>query len=358
MKLSFWKDKKVLITGNTGFKGCWLSALLNRLGATTYGYSLENDRSEPNLFDFGGTGKTDFYRFGDVANYEMLESYLDEVQPDIVFHLAAQPLVRKSYIKPVDTYQTNVIGTINLLDIARKVDSIKALVNVTTDKCYANNDLGKSFVESDSLGGNDPYSASKACSEIITHSYQTSFFADSHCAIASARAGNVIGGGDWSEDRLLPDIFRSLYNNEKIVIRNPSYTRPWQHVLDPLFGYLLLAHQLFVEGNKFSGGWNFGPERSEVASVLDVVEKTLAVMGKSKAMIELEGTAGLKESILLSLDSQKAEHYLNWKGAYNTEQAIELTASLYSAWLEKDKTRFHSIWLHQIDDYIKLRFEN
>lgn len=253
-----FNNKKVLITGDTGFKGSWLAIWLLELGADVYGYALP-PKTRLDNFVVAGLDKKINHQTGDIRNKENLQKYFNEVKPDFAFHLAAQPLVLESYSNPHYTFDTNLMGTVNFFESVRNTDSVKAALNITSDKCYKNNNWVWGYRENDPMGGKDPYSASKGCSELITDSYLNSFFINSECNIASVRAGNVIGAGDWADYRIVPDYFRAMQSNKKLVVRNPNATRPWQHVLEPLTGYLLLASKLFTN-KKFCGGWNFGPK--------------------------------------------------------------------------------------------------
>ncbi len=326
--MSFWKDKRVLITGHTGFKGSWLSFWLNFLGAEVCGYSL-SPLTKPNLFENLQLANSIKSTIGDIRDLPEFQQTLNNFQPEIVFHLAAQPLVRRSYRQPLETYTTNVIGTINILEAIRHVDSVKSAVMITTDKVYENEERDFGYAENDRLGGFDPYSNSKACAELAVSAYRNSFFADGKCLIATARAGNVIGGGDWSEDRLLPDVFRSLIFGDDLLIRNPNSVRPWQHTLEPLKGYMLLAEKLF-EGNKeLATGWNFGPEDEDSQSVgfiLDEIEK----LWDGEVNWKTADGKHPHETNLLKLDSTKAKTKLNWKPKLSLPEALKLTSDWYS----------------------------
>ena len=267
-----YKGKRVLITGHTGFKGGWLVLWLKHLGAEVCGYALEPNTT-PNLFTAAGVSKNIKSVIGNILDTETLNKTFAEFKPEIVFHLAAQPLVRLSYSEPVETYKTNVIGTLNVLEAARKVGTVRAFVNITTDKCYENKEVKRPYKEDDPFGGYDMYSSSKGCAEILSSSYRRSFLQNEGYALATVRAGNVIGGGDWALDRLVPDCVRSIEANEIIEIRSPHATRPWQHVLEPLSGYLLLGHLLFTEGRKYAEGFNFGPDTKGVLTVAEVAKQ-------------------------------------------------------------------------------------
>jgi CDP-glucose 4,6-dehydratase len=325
-----YKGKRVLLTGHTGFKGSWLSLWLQILDADVLGLSLPPS-STPNHWDLLGLNLESF--FLDICNANLLQSKIYELNPDMIFHLAAQPLVRRSYQEPVETWATNVMGTVNVLNAARHVDNLGAVVVVTTDKCYKNKEWAWGYREIDPLGGHDPYSASKGGSELVTASFRNSFFnLPSSALIASARAGNVIGGGDWSEDRLIPDLIRSIESNNALHIRSPNATRPWQHVLECLSGYLALGQQL-LQGNKSCAeAWNFGPERDgnrQVKEVLQIIKKHIPDFQWSQS-------EGLQphEALLLHLDSGKARENLSWKPVWSFEEGIEATVNWYMAWLD------------------------
>ena len=325
---SFWNGKRVLITGHTGFKGGWLAFWLEMLGAEICGYSLTPE-TEPNLFTNLKIENRVRSVIGDIRDLPHFEKVMGEFQPEIVFHLAAQPLVRRSYRQPVETYTTNVIGTINILEAVRRTESVKSVVIVTTDKVYENKEWVWAYRENERLGGFDPYSNSKACAELAVSAYRNSFFSDSQTLIATARAGNVIGGGDWSEDRLLPDVFRSLIFGEPLVIRNPNSVRPWQHTLEPLSGYLSLAEKLYSGGRDFADAWNFGPSDEDSKSVGSVLEEIKRIWN---APVNWEIAVGNQphEANLLKLDSAKAKNQLQWKPKLSLTEAINLTVRWYS----------------------------
>lgn len=325
---SFYSGKKILVTGDSGFKGSWLSIWLLKLGVEVFGYSLPPQTENDNYV------KTNLHTLihhedGDIRNNQQLTAYIKKINPDIVFHLAAQPIVLESYKNPVDTYSTNVNGTINILEALRGCPSVKAAVIVTTDKCYKNNEWEWGYRESDSLGGKDPYSASKACTEIIVHSYAQSFFQDSNCSIATGRAGNVIGGGDWAADRLIPDFFRAALTNESLEIRYPLSTRPWQHVLEPLFGYLILGQMLATKGKQYEGAWNFGPFPSKGFTVKDVIETLKATYKGKSPQINEANHVKFSEANFLSLDISKSMRNLGWRPVLNFKQTIDFTVKGY-----------------------------
>lgn len=345
MKPEFWQGKRVLVTGHTGFKGSWLAFWLSSLGADVYGYALEPD-TEPNLFtqlDIAGRVKS---VIGDIRDLEALKSSFAEAKPDIVLHLAAQALVRRSYRLPVESFETNVMGTVHVLEALREVEA-QAAVIVTTDKVYENDELGRAYVEDDVLGGYDPYASSKACAEIATAAYRRSFFGEGGTRIATARAGNVIGGGDWSEDRLLPDVFRSLVFGRELMIRSPEAIRPWQHVLDPLNGYLTLAEKL-CESSEFAEAWNFGPPATDAKPVSWIVERVLDTWGAAAEITMAEGNQP-HESHLLSLDSSKAINRLGWHPSIPLPEAINLTADWYRSF--KDGGDISAITARQITNF-------
>lgn len=323
---NFWAGKKVFLTGHTGFKGSWLSWWLSLQGAEVTGYALEPPTS-PSLFQLTKLEKRITSVIGDLRDYDLLRRSLEAAQPEAVFHLAAQPIVRESYLTPRETYQTNVMGTVNLLEALRTYGKAKAAVMITSDKCYENREWLWGYRESDRLGGYDPYSNSKACAELVTAAYRSSFFnpldyARHGLGLATARAGNVIGGGDFAVDRLVPDCVRALLKGEAVTVRNPRHTRPWQHVLEPLYGYLLLAEKLFCEAPAFSQAWNFGPEEGEVREVEAVVKLLCDRWGAPEAY-RVESAAGGHEAGLLKLDSSKARARLGWKPRWNLETALD-----------------------------------
>jgi len=331
-----YKGKKVLITGHTGFKGSWMAIWLKELGAEVYGYALA-PYSEMDNFVTTKLKAQIHHREGDVRDGDNLKQYFLEVQPDFAFHLAAQPLVLLSYQDPVTTFDTNLMGTVNFFEAVRATPSVKVAVNVTTDKCYDNKEWVWGYRENDPMGGKDPYSASKGCSELITSSYQESFFkGEGTCNIASARAGNVIGGGDWALDRIIPDYFRAYKRGEKLEIRNPHATRPWQHVLEPLSGYLNLGAELALKGKFFSGGWNFGPEDVTNYSVKQLIDRMLEMDNKGGYFVP-ESSNKLHEAVLLKLDISKAANYLQWKPVLSFEETVEFTLSGYLADLDPTK---------------------
>ena len=329
---SFWQNKKVFITGHTGFKGSWLSLYLDLLGARVSGYALEPS-TEPSLYRQLQLDAVVDSVIGDIRDRHLVEDALVKSSPDIIFHLAAQPLVRDSYLHPIETYETNVIGTAILLNAARLVPSLSAIVIVTTDKCYFNYEQPEGYREEDRLGGFDPYSSSKACTEILTDSFRNSFFdpakyEDHGVAIATARSGNVIGGGDWSDDRLIPDAMGAIGRQEILRVRYPDATRPWQHVLDPLRGYLMLAKALTLEGVKFGEAFNFGPARGESHSVADVLDAFKNIW-HDEFRWSAEAGEHLHEAGLLHLDCTKAATGLSWQPLLDFQQTMDMTVQWY-----------------------------
>lgn len=351
----FYKNKKVFVTGHSGFKGSWLTLWLNSLGAEILGYSLESD-TEPSLFNVLNIESKYKSIFGNILDKEKLEKTMTDFNPDIVFHLAAQPLVRKSYSEPLLTYETNVIGTLNVLEAARKCSSVKAFVNVTTDKCYENKEIEHAYSEDEPMGGHDMYSSSKACVEIMSSSFRRSFLqGGAPYSMATARAGNVIGGGDWAEDRLIPDCIRFINENKFIEIRNPIAVRPWQHVLEPLSGYLILGQKVYEQGDKYAQAFNFGPEKESILTVADVAKKVVENYGKGEVVINKRNTLedDLHEANLLMLNADKAKEVLGWKPVYNVDTAIKKTVEWYKKYYEgQDMISFS---LEQIKNYDKIK---
>ena len=324
----FWRGKKVLITGHTGFKGSWLVLWLKSMGAQVSGYALA-PQTALNLFTLAEVAGGMHSVIGDIADVIHLQNTFQQQQPEIVFHLAAQSLVSDSYHYPVETYATNVMGTVNLLEAVRQTASVKAVVNVTSDKCYAHGNAKKNFTEADALGGADPYSSSKACAEIITAAYRNSYFADGKVALATARAGNVIGGGDWAANRLVPDIMQAYYQKQTLVLRYPDAVRPWQFVLEPLRGYLMLAEKLIAQPAQFSQAFNFGPAEHSGKSVTWMVNYISKLLDQN---IPIEKpVASLAEMQYLGLDSRLAATRLGWRPCLELEQALQETVYWYQA---------------------------
>lgn len=326
----FWAGRRVLLTGHTGFKGAWAALLLRLLGAEVHGFALPPD-SDGNLFVVAGVDGDIHHRLGDVRDLRSVHEAVKEARPEIVIHMAAQSLVRLSYIEPVETYAINVMGTVNLLEAARHTPGVRAVVVVTSDKCYDNVGWVWGYRETDHLGGHDPYSNSKGCAELVTDSYRRSFFqGDKAARIASGRAGNVIGGGDWSRDRLVPDAMRAFIAGELLPIRNPHAVRPWQHVLDPVVAYLTLAERLVQGGQAFAEGWNFGPSAASEVPVEDIVDSLVRLWGGS-ARWERDGADHPHEAAYLKLDCSKALARLNWRPLIDLDEALKLTVEWYRA---------------------------
>ncbi len=348
MVTDFYKSKRVLVTGHTGFKGSWLSLWLSHLGARVCGYSLVPNTT-PSMFNAVGVGgRIEKSIIGSILDRRALRKAFDDFRPEIIFHLAAQPLVRLSYTEPILTYETNVIGSLNVLEAARGCESVKAFVNVTTDKCYENKETGNKFSEDDPLGGYDPYSSSKGCVELMSASYRRSFLqADQGFAMATARAGNVIGGGDWATDRLVPDCVRAINDGRKIEIRNPLAVRPWQHVLEPISGYLLLGNKLYVDGKKYAESFNFGPNEDSVLTVADVAQKVAHYYGKGEVVVNKIDDLHEAGSLMLSI--KKASRVLGWRPVMTAKEAIKNTVEWYRNFYNGgDMARFT---LQQIYDY-------
>lgn len=344
----FYKGKKILITGASGFKGAWLCYWLNMLGAKVYGIGY-NPNKNKNLFFSLGLDKKIVFKLFDIRDYTKLSSFVKKIKPEIIFHLAAQPLILDSYKKPYLTYTVNTLGTLNILECARKSKFIKSIVCVTSDKCYESNFSTKGFKENDKLGGIDPYSGSKASAEVIIKTYLESFFKNKKCGLASARAGNVIGGGDWSENRLIPDVINSLNKNKTINIRNPNFNRPWQHVLEPIFGYLMLAEKLYKNPKKYSGPWNFGTKKNTTTNVLEIVKQIVKFWGKGN--IKFRRNQKYYEQINLQLNIEKATNILKWQPKYKISESIKVTTVWYKKVLEK-KYSPEEITKKQINDYM------
>jgi CDP-glucose 4,6-dehydratase len=319
---AFWKGKKVFITGHTGFKGSWLSLWLQDMGAIVMGYALEPNTT-PNLFTKANVAQNMVSEIGDITDLNHISESMKAFDPEVLIHMAAQPLVRLSYQEPVLTYATNVMGTVNVLEAARKCTNLRAIVSVTTDKCYENKEWDWGYRENEPMGGHDPYSSSKGCAELVTAAYRKSFFNDSNYAVlASARAGNVIGGGDWAADRLIPDILRAFEKNEPVIVRNPMSTRPWQHVLEPLSGYLVLAQHLYEERSNVAEGWNFGPSDEDCKPVSWILDKMVSHWGNG-ASWQLDKNNNPHEAGYLKLDCSKAGMRLNWYPKWNLQYTLE-----------------------------------
>ena len=344
---TFWRGKRIFMTGHTGFKGGWLSLWLADLGAEVHGYAL-TPPTEPNFFGVTGLeSRLAGHTLADLRDAEALTGALRAARPDIVLHLAAQPLVRHSYVEPVETYAVNVMGTVHLLEAARQSPGVKAVVNVTTDKCYDNREWVWPYRENEAMGGADPYSSSKACSELVTAAYRASFLAAAGIQLASARAGNVIGGGDWAADRLIPDFLRALDAKRTLAIRSPLATRPWQHVLEPLAGYLLLAENLYTQGAEFAEGWNFGPDDNDAKPVGWIVEALCRQT--PDARWQCDTAPQPHEANTLKLDSSKAKSRLGWKPRWNLPDALDRTLEWHRAWRAGDDMA--AVSLRQIQAY-------
>ncbi len=354
-----WQGRRVFLTGHTGFKGSWLALWLSRLGAQVRGYALDHS-TEPNLFTLASVGSVVEDVRGDVRNYAWLEASMMEFRPEVVFHLAAQPIVRRSYADPVATYGTNVMGTVHVLEAIRKTPSVRAVVCVTTDKCYQNQEWIWPYRETDPLGGHDPYASSKACAEILSAAYRSSFFPserlqEHHVGVATARAGNVIGGGDWSEDRLIPDLVRGFSSGQPVLIRRPNAIRPWQHVLDPLHGYMMLAQELLAEHARFASAYNFGPSDEDVWPVERIATKLVQLWGNGASWIR-DSVPGVHEDHILRLDASKARVELGWEPRLKIEAALEWTMEWYRAWKQgENMAAFTGIQIGDYEDSCKQR---
>ena len=336
----FWKNKKVFLTGHNGFKGSWLSLWLQQMGAVVKGFSLPPLPS-PSLYQLAKIADEMEYETGDVRDFDAVRKSIDHFQPDIVFHLAAQPLVRASYRDPISTFSTNLLGLVNVLEATRNCQKIRSIINVTSDKCYENKGWVWPYRETDEMGGHDPYSSSKGCAELISVSFRRSFFScEKSPSLATARAGNVIGGGDFAEDRLIPDLWRAVREKKELLIRYPNSTRPWQHVLEPLSGYLMLAEKLFLRGDEYAQGWNFGPLSEDVKSVQWVLEYLDSKMA-DKFIWRKEKSETFHEAALLSLDISKSRKLLGWHPRWNVQDALDKTIEWENCYAESgDIKRF------------------
>lgn len=352
MKPQFWQDKRVFITGITGFKGGWLSHWLNKMGAIIYGYALKPP-TQPNIFEVTNVSNSVHTEIGDIRDFICLKNAIDSFQPDIIFHLAAQPLVRYSYVQPIETYETNVMGTVNLLEAIRQNGGVRVVINVTSDKCYENQEWVWGYREHEAMGGYDPYSNSKGCAELVTSAFRNSFFNvneyEKHgVALASVRAGNVIGGGDWADDRLIPDILRSIELNKPILIRSPHAIRPWQHVLEPLSGYIQLAEKLWYDATAFSEGWNFGPSDDDARNVQWIAERIVKLWGHG-ASWQLDESIHPHEAHYLKLDCSKARSKLGWTPRWSLENTLERIVLWHKA--HNDGMDMKSYTLEEIKAY-------
>jgi CDP-glucose 4,6-dehydratase len=357
--VNVWQGRRVFLTGHTGFKGGWLALWLAKLGAQVRGYALAPS-TESNLFSVALVGTVLDDVRGDILDRANLETSMAEFAPDVVFHLAAQPLVRRSYSDPLGTYATNVMGTAHVLEAVRKTPSVRAVLAITTDKCYQNKEWVWPYREIDALGGYDPYSSSKACAEILSAAYRNSFFPpDSldhhHVALATARAGNVIGGGDWSQDRLIPDLIRGFLQKEPVLIRRPDAIRPWQHVLEPLYGYLLLAQQLLDQKRQFASAFNFGPGEDDAWPVGRIASKMAKVWGQGATWVQ-DGDPGAHEAGYLRLDSSKARADLKWQPRLKIESALDWTVDWYRAWKQGQNMQgFTAAQIERYEDLLEER---
>lgn len=341
----FWRDKRVLLTGHTGFKGSWLSIWLQSMGALVRGIALE-PATEPALFDAARVANGMDHIIADIRDFKAILPHFQAFKPEVVIHLAAQPLVRLSYQQPIETYATNVMGTMHVLEAARQTGTVRAIVNVTTDKCYENREWVWGYRENEQMGGHDPYSSSKGCAELLSASYRQSFLKDTDIALATARAGNVIGGGDWALNRLVPDILRAFERQDPVIIRNPNAIRPWQHVLEPLSGYLILAQKLYEQGQAFAEGWNFGPNDNDVKSVQWITEALVKGWGNG-ASWRLDDSKHPHEAHYLKLDISKARGDLNWEPRWSLDKALSEVIAWHQAWRAKQDVR--AVCLEQIN---------
>jgi CDP-glucose 4,6-dehydratase len=345
---AFWQGKRVFLTGHTGFKGSWLALWLQQMGAVVKGYAL-TPPTTPSLFDVAHVGDGMLSDIGDIRDLVQVKASMIGFDPDILIHMAAQPLVRLSYREPLETYDINVMGTAKVLEAARSCPNLKAIVSVTTDKCYENKEWVWGYREDEPMGGYDPYSSSKGCAELVTSAYRRSFLAEQGVGLASARAGNVIGGGDWAEDRLIPDILRAFEQNQPVVIRNPASTRPWQHVLEPLSGYLVLAQALYEQPTAFAEGWNFGPFDEDAQPVSWILDKMVAKW--QGAGWQLDENAHPHEAGYLKLDISKAKARLHWQPTWRLAQTLNRIVAWHQAWL--DNKDMHAVCLQEITDYMQ-----
>ncbi len=355
---SFWRGKKVFMTGHTGFKGSWLSLWLQMWGAELTGYAL-NPPTNPSHFEVAQVATGMRSVIGDIRDLEKLTTAMREADPEVIIHMAAQPLVRYSYLHPVETFSTNVMGTIHVLEAARQLKHLKVLLSVTSDKCYENKEREAGYTENETLGGHDPYSNSKACAELVTASYRSSFFnpedyAKHGVGIASARAGNVIGGGDWAEDRLIPDIFRSVEKREKVRIRNPRSTRPWQHVLEPLGGYLQLCEAVYKKGAAYGEAFNFGPHENDVKEVEWIVKEILRLNSQAPGYELVGSQQSFHEAGYLKLVCTKAEERLGWQARWGLAKTLEKITE-WNQSFAKDEKLIRSTSLAQINEFINTK---
>lgn len=344
----FWRGKRVLLTGHTGFKGSWMSLWLRSLGAEVSGLALAAP-TEPNLFNVARVSEAVESTLGDIRDLDTVRAAMKAAKPEIVIHMAAQPLVRLSYHDPVGTYATNVMGTVHVLEAARQCASVRCIVNITTDKCYENREWVWGYREDEAMGGHDPYSSSKGCAELVTSAYRRSFLRECGIAIASGRAGNVIGGGDWAVDRLVPDVLRAFERGQPVILRNLDSTRPWQYVLEPLSGYLTLAERLWTSGQDHAEGWNFGPAEDDARPVRWIVERLSEHWGRGPGW-QHDGSVHPHEAHYLKLDISKAGQRLGWRPRWNLDTAIAATTAWHRAWLEGQDMQ--QVCLQQIHQYV------
>jgi CDP-glucose 4,6-dehydratase len=346
---NFYKNKKILVTGASGFKGAWLCFWLHLMGSKVYGIGYSPNKNK-NLFYQLGLNKLIKYSLIDIRNFKKLKKKITLINPEIVFHMAAQPLIFEGYKKPFETYFINSFGTLSILEILKNLKVVKSIVCITSDKCYESNNSQKGFIESDKLGGEDPYSGSKACAEIISKTYYKSFFLNKkNCGIATARAGNVIGGGDWSGNRLIPDSIKSIMNNKTINLRNPYFNRPWLHVLEPLNGYIILAKNLYEKPSKFSGPWNFGSKKNTVTDVLTIVQAIIKNWGSGKVKFVKKKRYYEQENLQLNIE--KSQKNLSWKPKLSIKKSVEITVDWYKNVLQK-KNSAKEMTKKQILEYI------
>lgn len=349
----FWTGRRVMVTGNTGFKGSWLSLWLQAMGAEVTGLS-NGIPTSPSLYKIAGIGELMTTYNVDICNRDAVAEVMECVRPEVVIHMAAQSLVRRSILEPLLTYDTNIIGTLNLLEAVRNTPDVKVMINVTSDKCYREQNISRGYIETDPMGGNDPYSSSKGCAELITTAYRESYFAEEEsCAVASVRAGNVIGGGDWGEDRIVPDLINAYHSRRPLTIRNPKSSRPWQHVLNPLSGYLILAQHLWKSSN-LAGGWNFGPNDTDMLSVSELTE---LFRNRWTGLLEynIESSVPSHEVETLRIDSSNARAKLGWYPSWDVNQAVDAVVSWYERFWALDDMR--SVTLRQISDFASVMRE-
>jgi len=348
---SFWKGRRVLVTGHSGFKGGWMATWLTHLGSCVAGFALPPN-TEPAFFHLCHLADRLESKLGDIRDFAAVEGAARSHQPEIIFHFAAQPLVRLSYEQPVETFATNIMGIVNVLEAAKTTPSVRAVVVVTSDKCYENRGWVWGYRENEAMGGRDPYSASKGCAELVAASYQHSFFRTANATVATVRAGNVIGGGDWSADRLVPDAARAFASSKPLAVRNPSSVRPWQHVLDPLYGYLMLAEKIVSEQRRWEGGWNFGPSEAGAISVAALADMIVQSWSQGTSWERVDQVSPPHEEAYLKLDSSKARQILGWRPRLRVREAVEWTVAWYKLALESgDKADLFGFTVSQISRY-------